>query len=86
MILVAPQASAFLIRFVIGGVPVVNGVSDLWLKARGKEEGKIRGSLEAVIGIAALAPAGVQVEYAETQGIEYSEAEDETGTAMRGGD
>lgn len=53
MILVAPQASAFLIRFVIGGALVVSGVSDLWFKARGRDEGKIRGILEAVIGIAA---------------------------------
>ena len=52
-LLLAPSASVFLLRIVIGAALVISGVSDLWFKARGKEQGKIRGVLESVISIAA---------------------------------
>jgi len=52
-LLVAPNASLFLIRVVLGGALVIGGGSDLWFKARGREEGKLRGVVEAVTTIAA---------------------------------
>jgi uncharacterized hydrophobic protein (TIGR00271 family) len=52
-LLFAPMATVFLLRFVIGAVLVVGGVSDLWFKARGRDDGKIRGVLESVIAIVA---------------------------------
>jgi len=52
-LLLAPSASVFLLRIVIGAALVISGVSDLWFKARGRDEGKIRGVLESVISIAA---------------------------------
>ncbi|GMQ84865.1 MAG: hypothetical protein BMS9Abin07_0430 [Acidimicrobiia bacterium] len=53
ILLSSPNVSAFLLRIVIGGGLVISGGSDLWFKARGKDEGKIRGLLEAVISIGA---------------------------------
>lgn len=52
-LLVAPNASVFLIRIVLGGALIISGASDLWFKARGREEGKLRGVVEAVITIVA---------------------------------
>ncbi len=52
-LLLAPSASVLLLRIVIGAALVISGVSDLWFKARGRDEGKIRGVLESVISIAA---------------------------------
>ena len=49
----APEASTFLLRIVIGGALVISGGSDLWFKARGREEGRLRGVAEALITIAA---------------------------------
>ena len=51
--LAAPEASTFLLRIVIGGALVISGGSDLWFKARGREEGRLRGVAEALITIAA---------------------------------
>ncbi len=53
IILLTPELTAFVLRWVIGGALVLSGGSDLWFKARGKSEGKLRGVLEAVIAIAA---------------------------------
>jgi len=52
-LLLAPNLSAFILRVVIGGALVISGGSDLWFKGRGRDEGKIRGVLEAVITIGA---------------------------------
>ncbi|MCH8991882.1 MAG: TIGR00341 family protein [Acidobacteria bacterium] len=52
-LLLAPDLSAFVLRVVIGGALVISGGSDLWFKARGRDEGKVRGVLEAVITIGA---------------------------------
>ena len=51
--LAAPEASTFLLRIVIGGALVISGGSDLWFKARGREEGRLRGVAEALITIVA---------------------------------
>ena len=53
LLLVAPNASVFLLRIVIGGALIISGSSDLWFKARGRAEGKLRGVVEALISIAA---------------------------------
>ena len=53
ILLFAPELSAHLLRLLIGGALVVVGASDLWFKARGRVEGKLRGVLEAVLTIAA---------------------------------
>jgi len=52
-ILLAPQASSFVIRVVFGIALVVSGAADLWFKARGKDEGRARGVLEASASIIA---------------------------------
>ena len=52
-LLLAPDLSAFILRVVIGGALVISGGSDLWFKARGRDEGKVRGVFEAVITVGA---------------------------------
>ncbi len=52
-LLLLPEASAFLLRLVLGAALVVSGVSDLWFKATGRERGRLRGVAEAVIAVAA---------------------------------
>ena len=53
LLLLVPTASVFLLRIVIGGALIVSGSSDLWFKARGRAEGKLRGVVEALLSIAA---------------------------------
>ncbi len=52
-LLVAPNLSAFILRVVIGGALVIAGGSDLWFKGRGRDEGKVRGVIEALVSIGA---------------------------------
>jgi len=52
-LLLAPNLSAFILRVVIGGALVIAGGSDLWFKGRGRDEGKVRGIIEAMLTIGA---------------------------------